>query len=96
MKKIKLVALVCAIVITATSLVGCGNMDMVGIGSYTFNKIHIDTYGYTGCVEIEKWIENERGVEVKSKNYGHLFFSEGTYIMVGDKCPVCDAKDLRS
>ena len=63
MKKIKLVALICAVTLMLAS---CGNMDMMGIGTYSFNKIHIDTYGYSGCVEISSWIDNDRGVEVRT------------------------------
>ena len=30
------------------------------------------------------------GVIVKTKEYGKLHFSAGTYIIVYDKCPICD------
>ena len=33
---------------------------------------------------------NFSGITVKTKEYGRLYFSEGTYIIVYDKCPICD------
>jgi hypothetical protein len=30
------------------------------------------------------------GIEVQTKEYGALYFSEGTYILVENKCPICD------
>ena len=72
-------------------LASCGNYS-AGIGNYTYNKIHIDTHHFSGCYTVEKWYESESGVEVTTKELGSIFASEGTYILVGDKCPVCDAE----
>ena len=69
-------------------LTGCGNMSL-GPGNYDFNKIHIDTHQFSGCVGITKWYDNETGIEVSTKN-GNYYFSEGTYFLVEDKCPICD------
>lgn len=84
MKKILLVILIIAMV---TVLSAC-NMAM-GMGNFEFNKIHIDTYHYSGCFTIQKWYNNESGIEVKTKEAGSMFLSEGTYILIEDKCPFC-------
>lgn len=87
--KTKFIALMC---ILTTMLAGCGNMD-VGPGSYTFEKVHIDIDGYTGCFELDGWRDNEgQGIEVRLKDYGAMFLSEGTYILVENECPICDSK----
>ena len=73
----------------ALLLISC-NQSM-GFGNLTYNKIHIDTHSFSGCYTVEKWYESENGIEVKTKELGSIFASEGTYILVEDKCPVCDA-----
>ena len=88
MKKLCLL-LVNAILILA--LVSCGNHS-IGLGNYSYKKIHIDTYHFSGCYTVEKWYESESGIEVKTKEVGSIFASEGTYILVEDKCPICDAE----
>ena len=90
----KLIAIILVLVMCLSVLTGCGNMSL-GMGNYTYEKIHIDTHHYSGCLTIEKWYENDSGVEVMTKEAGSVFVSEGTYIMLGgDKgCPFCDNKD---
>ena len=86
----KIVMLVIALICVVCVLAGCGNMSM-GPGNYTFKHIHISdaTEGYCGTVE--KWYDNETGVEVKTSEYGAIYLSEGTYILFGDAthCPYC-------
>jgi len=60
-----------------------------GLGNYSFKKVHIVTPDYNKCVNITKWHNNEIGIEVKTEDYGSLYLSEGTYILVEDKCPIC-------
>lgn len=91
MRKSLIFAMIVAILlVNACGLLmsGCGNRG-IGPGNFDFNKIHIDTHQFSGCVEITKWYENETGIEVATKN-GNYFFSEGTYFLVEDKCPICD------
>ena len=76
--------------VLATALFSCGNYSM-GLGNYSYTKIHIDTYHFSGCYTVEKWYESESGIEVTTKELGSIFASEGTYILVEEKCPVCDA-----
>lgn len=87
--KIRLLAIACALTIFLT---GCGNMDVMGIGNFTFNKVHVDTHGYSGCIEIKRWVDNSTGIEVETKDYGAIYLSEGTYVLIEDKCPFCSAK----
>ena len=71
-------------------LVGCGNMS-IGLGSFSFNHIHFYDYTNSYCAEVEKWHDNTTGIEVKTDEYGTLFLSEGSYILIGNKsdCPFC-------
>lgn len=86
MKKIIAILMICGLIIAMS---GCGNMS-VGVGNYTFKKVHINTLNYSGCLELESWHNNKRGIEVKTKEVGSLYLSEGTYILIGEKCPICD------
>lgn len=40
---------------------------------------------------IEKWWESGSGIEVKTTEFGSVFLSEGTYILISDPrdCPFC-------
>ena len=76
------------VIIMAVALCGCGNMSM-GYGNFTYRKIHIDTPHYGGCILVDKWYETSTGVEVKTEDYGNIFFSEGTYMLIEDDCPLC-------
>ena len=74
----------------ALPLMGC-NMNL-GLGSYSFHAVHI--YGFdkdSRDVSIKSWKGWETGIEVNTKDYGSMFLSEGTYILlrgIGD-CPIC-------
>ena len=76
------------IMTTTMLLTGCGNMAL-GIGNYTFKKIHVDTHNYNGCFTVEKWHDNESGIEVKTKEVGSLYLAEGMYMLIEDECPFC-------
>ena len=74
----------------ALPLMGC-NMN-IGPGSYSFRAVHI--YGFdkeSRDVAIKSWKEGGMGIEVNTKDYGSMFLSDGTYILlrgIGD-CPIC-------
>ena len=89
MKKIISIILFLTILFVFCAMASSCNVS-VGPGSYSFKKVHICAGGVNKCIEISKWHDNEVGVEVYSETYGALFFSEGTYILVGDKCPICN------
>lgn len=84
----KFIAMILALAIV-TVCAGCNKA--IGPGNYSFEKVHIDTHNYSGCLTIKKWHDNDTGIEVKTEEAGSLFLSEGTYILLdGDKpCPFC-------
>lgn len=68
----------------------CGNMAVIDPGNYEYERIHIDTHHYSGCLTVEKWYDNNSGIEVKTKEFGNIFVSEGCYSLVEDECPFCN------
>ena len=73
-------------------LCSCGNMSM-GIGTYNFEHIHFSDGAINAyCATVEKWYDVETGIEVKTKEYGSIFLSEGNYVLIqdGSKCPFCN------
>lgn len=71
----------------------CGNHS-VGFGNYHFAKVHIFVHdGPDRCLTIEKWYEDTIGIEVKTKEHGTLWLSEGTYMLCEHDCPICDAEE---
>lgn len=86
----KIITVTIAIMLLVAMLTGCGNSSL-GFGNYTFEKIHVDTYHYSGCFTVVKWYESSTGIEVLTKEAGSMYLSEGTYILIeGDKgCPFC-------
>lgn len=83
MRKNLIFMLFLSCVITLTSC----NMSL-GFGNFNFRKVHCTLSNE--CYTIKKWHDNERGIEVDTEEYGTIFFSEGTYILLEDKCPICD------
>ena len=76
-------------ILLALLLSACGNHS-IGLGSYTFEKVHIaDHAGNCQDAIVEKWYENDTGIELKTREYGSMFLSEGTYILYNGKCPIC-------
>lgn len=80
-------------VITAISamliLTSC-NMSM-GVGNYSFKKIHVDGNHISQCFTVEKWYDASTGIEVKTKEAGNMYISEGMYVLIEDTCPFCRA-----
>ena len=85
--KNKIIALVLSVAVICFILTGC-NMSL-GLGNFTFNKIHVDTHNFSGCFTVEKWYDNSSGIEVKTKEAGHMYFAEGMYMLIEDECPFC-------
>ena len=85
----KFIAMILVVVMMVAMVTGC-NMSM-GMGNYSFEKVHIDTHNYSGCLTVKTWHDNDSGIEVKTEEAGSIFLSEGTYILLdGDKdCPFC-------
>ena len=87
----KIIAVTAIIIASLTLFVSCNKS--YGFGNYSFKKVHVDTHNGSCCLTVEKWYDAETGVEVKTKEAGALFLSEGTYIMIEDECPFCVDND---
>lgn len=71
----------------------CGNHS-IGFGNFAFTKVHIFVYdGPDMCLTVEKWYESNTGIEVKTKEYGSLWLSEGTYMLCEHDCPICNREE---
>ena len=77
---------------TLMVVVMCSCNQGCGIGSLNFKHLHYNTYDQSNCVDIDKWYDNESGIEVHTTDGVAMFFSEGTYILVesNKNCPFCD------
>lgn len=92
---LSMVAVILILSILSVLLISCGNMS-VGPGNYNFKHIHFADYsGNAVCATVEKWYDNTTGIEVRTIEYGALYFSEGTYFLIEDKayCPFCSNKE---
>jgi hypothetical protein len=90
----KILTIIMSIILLILVFTGCGNMSL-GLGNFNYEKIHIDTYHYSGCFTIVKWYDGDAGIEVLTEEVGSIFLSEGTYMLLeGHKdCPFCEAKN---
>ena len=93
MKRVIAFVLLAAIVLfIILMLFSCGNMSY-GPGNFSYKHIHISDQAINAyCATVERWYDNETGIEVKTTEYGSIFLSEGSYILIesGDKCPFCN------
>lgn len=89
MKKV-LCAFLIVIVVLLCCLPSCGNQSL-GFGNFTFEHVHFSDAINGYCATIEKWYDNEQGIEVKTKEFGSMYLSEGSYILMenGTRCPYC-------
>ena len=76
-----------ALAISLLLLSSCGNQRLWDFEYDVYNYIHDVHNGR--CYKIKSWKNNEIGIKVDTEDYGFLYFSEGTYILVEDKCPIC-------
>lgn len=90
----KVVTLLLVAVLACSALVGCGNQSL-GFGNFTFEHIHFDDNIESHCATIEKWYDNSEGIEVKTEEYGSMYLSEGTYVLIEDEdhCPYCGSEE---
>lgn len=84
----KIIVTIITIAMLITILAGCGNQSL-GFGNFTFRKIHVDTYNFSGCFTVVKWYDNSNGIEVETKEAGFLYLAEGMYMLIEDECPFC-------
>ena len=87
MKKIIVVG-----VMACMLLAGCGNMGL-GLGNFTFDKVHVDTYNHDECFTVEKWYDNSNGIEIKTKEAGSMYLAEGMYMLIEGDCPFCEVEE---
>lgn len=89
----KIFAVLLTLILLCACLTGCGNRAGVfDRGEFNFTHIHFTDAVEGHCATVTKWYDNESsGIEVKTKEYGSLFLSESTYIMIEDaeNCPYC-------
>lgn len=85
MKKIVIVAFIMACLILLCS---CGNMS-IGLGSFTFTTVHVQYGNECKDFTVEKWHNDDMGIEVLTKEAGAMFLSEGTYILFENECELC-------
>lgn len=87
MKKIIIWCIIVAMLFTLTS---CGNMSM-GFGNFSFKHIHFTDMAHGYCATVNKWYDNENGIEVQTVEYETVYCSEGSYILFEDgaHCPFC-------
>lgn len=86
----KIIALIMLLALIVTVMCSC-NMGC-GVGNLNFGHLHYNTHHESGCLDISKWYETGSGIEVTTTDDFSMFFSEGTYILVGNKrdCPFCN------
>lgn len=86
--KVLLITLLTLVLIFTLS--ACGNKGY-GPGKFTFTHIHITDYNQGCCCDIEKWYDNDTGIEVRTVDGKGIFLSEGTYILFEREadCPFC-------
>lgn len=88
-RKVLVIVLALCMALWMCVLTGCGNQSL-GFGNFTFKHVHFSDAVEGRCATIEKWYDNEQGIEVKTKEYGSMFLSEGSYILFeSDDCPFC-------
>jgi hypothetical protein len=89
----KIFALVLTLVL-CLSLCACGN-ESWGVGNYNFTHVHFFDGVEGKCATVSSWHDNELGCEVYTKEYGSIYLSEGTYLLIEDgaKCPYCSEVD---
>ena len=69
----------------------CACNTGVGFGNYTFRHVAFAVGNEVRCANVDIWYDNELGCEVKTGEYGFIYLTEGSYILIesGDRCPYC-------
>lgn len=86
----KLICLLLAVIMLC-ALTACGNRA-IGPGNYKFTHVHLVSGGEGVCYDINKWFDNDIGIEIETSNGEGIYASEGTYILVESKaaCKFCN------
>ena len=91
MKKIICICLIVALLAWLMPvLCSCGNQSL-GLGNLHFTHIHFSDGCEAYCASVEKWYDNELGIEVRTSEYGPIYLAEGTYMLfeTAADCPYC-------
>ena len=69
----------------------CSNKAIFDPGTFMFKHVHISDNVEGHCLNIDKWWDNDSGIEVKTTSGNGVFLSEGTYQMFesAESCPYC-------
>ena len=80
------------LVIGMITVSGCGNRAFLDPGNFSFKHVHISDAVEGHCLDIDKWWDNESGIEVRTTSGDGVFLSEGTYQMFesANSCPYFD------
>ena len=94
MKKSYIFTIIGSILILAivmATMTACGNQAILDPGTFSFKHIHISDNVEGHCLNIEKWWDNDNGIEVRTTSSEGIYCSEGTYQMFesADGCPYC-------
>ena len=91
MNKKKILVLCVSLIIICTCLISCGNQAILDPGTFSFKHVHITDHVEGHCFDIDKWWDNESGIEVRTTSGNGIFLSEGTYQLFETKtsCPYC-------
>lgn len=92
MKKLFILGVMLTTVVACLSSCGSGNQAILDPGSFKFEHVHVTDHIEGHCFNIEKWWDNESGIEVRTTDGNGIFLSEGTYQLFesADACPYCD------
>lgn len=93
-KKLNFNFILCIVILIVTmvlGLSGCGNKAILDPGNFSFKHVHISDSVEGHCFEINKWWDNESGIEVRTTDGNGIFCSEGTYQLFesSTSCPYC-------
>ena len=94
MKRIISLILVLAVLTATILLVACtkvsdNKINIKMLNTTYFPKVHI--FGnYNDCLTIKSWYRSsDIGVIVETEEYGELYLSNGTFVLIKDECPFC-------
>lgn len=85
------IGIILVLVTVTIAVTGCGNQAIFDPGTFNFKHVHISDNVEGHCLNIDKWWDNESGVEVRTAAGDGVFLSEGTYQMFesAESCPYC-------
>ncbi len=88
----RIFVLLITLILAVVCFSGCSNKAILDPGNFSFKHVHISDHIEGHCLEIDKWWDNESGIEVRTTSGDGVFLSEGTYQLFETKttCPYCN------